>query len=108
MVASSAGISVLETLLARSIQIHHAELAEHINPYRADTRALPADSLWNMHTAIGQAILDNEINRQASMMGYIGDFKLMMVVPPLFLLRNLRRRPSRAAQLEGAVEAALD
>jgi DHA2 family multidrug resistance protein len=103
----------VETLLARSIQINHAELAEHVNPYSAALRALPADSLWSMHTAIGQAMLNDEINRQASMMAYIGDFKFMMVVtlsvvPLLFLLRNPHHRPSRAAQLEGAVEAALD
>ena len=66
-----------------------------------------------MHTAIGQAMLNDEINRQASMMAYIGDFKFMMVVtllvvPLLFMLRNPNRRPSRAAQLKGAVEAALD
>jgi len=112
-IGASVGISVVETLLARSIQINHAELAEHVNPYSAALRALPANSLWSMHTAIGQAMLNDEINRQASMMAYIGDFKFMMVVtllvvPLLFLLRNPHHRPSRVAQLEGAVEAALD
>jgi hypothetical protein len=47
------------------------------------------------------------------MIAYIGDFKFMMlvtlsVVPLLFLLRNPHRAPSREAQMEGAVEAALD
>ena len=112
-IGASVGISVVETLLARSIQINHAELAEHINPYSAALRALPSGSLWSTHTAIGQAMLDSEINRQASMMAYIGDFKFMMlvtlsVVPLLLLLRNPHRLPSAQAQLEGAVEAALD
>jgi len=112
-IGASVGISVVETLLARSIQINHAELAEHINPYSAALRALPSGSLWNMHTSVGQAMLDSEINRQASMMGYIGDFKFMMVVtlstvPLLLLLRNPHRAPSRETQMEGAVEAALD
>jgi DHA2 family multidrug resistance protein len=58
-------------------------------------------------------MLNDEINRQASMMAYIGDFKFMMlvtlaVVPLLFLLRNPHRAPSTEAQLEGAIEAALD
>jgi DHA2 family multidrug resistance protein len=112
-IGASVGISVVETLLARSIQINHQEMAEHVSPYSAMLKMLPSDSLWNMHTLAGQAMLDDEINRQASMMAYIGDFKFMMVVtlaavPLLFLLRNPHRRPSPEAQLEGAVEAALD
>jgi MFS transporter, DHA2 family, multidrug resistance protein len=112
-IGASVGISVVETLLARSIQINHQEMAEHVSPYNAMLKMLPADSLWNMHTLAGQAMLDDEINRQASMMAYIGDFKFMMVVtlaivPLLFMLKNPHRRPSPEAQLEGAVEAALD
>jgi DHA2 family multidrug resistance protein len=112
-IGASVGISVVETLLARSIQINHAELAEHVNPYSGALRALPAGSLWNMHSLAGQQMLNAEINRQASMMAYIGDFKFMMlvtlaVVPLLFLLRNPHRAPSPEAQLEGAIEAALD
>ena len=112
-IGASVGISVVETLLARSIQINHQEMAEHVNPYNAMLRALPTDSLWNMHTLAGQVMLDDEITRQASMIAYIGDFKFMMVVtlaivPLLFLLRNPHRSPSPEAQLEGAVEAALD
>ncbi len=112
-IGASVGISVVETLLARSIQINHQEMAEHVSPYNAMLNLLPSDSLWNMHTLAGQAMLDDEINRQASMMAYIGDFKFMMVVtlavvPLLFMLRNPHRRPSPEAQLEGAVEAALD
>jgi len=66
-----------------------------------------------MHTLAGQQMLDNEINRQAAMIAYIGDFKFMMlvtlsVVPLLLLLRNPHRAPSRETQMEGAVEAALD
>ena len=112
-IGASVGISVVETLLARSIQINHQEMAEHVNPYNAMLKILPHDSPWSIHTLLGQAMLDDEINRQASMIAYIGDFKFMMVVtlsvvPLLFLLRNPHRRPSVEAQLEGAIEAALD
>jgi MFS transporter, DHA2 family, multidrug resistance protein len=112
-IGASVGISVVETLLSRGIQINHAELAEHVNPYSAALRALPADSLWSMHTVVGRIMLDDEINRQASMIAYIGDFKFMMlvtlsIVPLLLLLRNPHRQPTLEARLEGAVEAALD
>jgi DHA2 family multidrug resistance protein len=112
-IGASVGISVVETLLARGIQINHAEIAEHVSPYNAMLRALPPDSLWSMRSLAGQLMLDGEINRQAAMIAYIGDFKFMMlvtlaVVPLLLLLRNPHRAPSAEAQLEGAVEAALD
>ena len=110
-IGASVGISIVETLLARSIQINHAEMAEHVSPYNAMLRALPADSLWSMHTLAGQQMLDNEINRQASMIAYIGDFKFMMlvtlsVVPLLLLLRNTHGQA--APEARGVVEAALD
>jgi len=112
-IGASIGISVVETLLARSIQINHAELAENVHPFSAALRALPPDSLWNLRTMSGLTMIDGEINRQAAMLGYIVDFKFMMivtlaVVPLLLLLKNPHRRPSTEAQLEGAVEAALD
>ena len=112
-IGASVGISVVETLLARSIQINHQELAEHVSPYNAMLRVLPSDSFWNMHTLLGQAMLDHEINRQAAMIAYIGDFKFMMVVtlavvPLLLTLSNPHRRPAAETQLEGALEAALD
>ncbi|HUN47728.1 MAG TPA: DHA2 family efflux MFS transporter permease subunit [Stellaceae bacterium] len=112
-IGASIGISVVETLLARSIQVNHAEMAEQVQPYSAALRALPADSLWNLHTLSGIAMLDREINRQAAMIAYIADFKFMMVVtlaivPLLLFLRRPQRAPVTPEQLEGAVEAALD
>ncbi|HMK67643.1 MAG TPA: DHA2 family efflux MFS transporter permease subunit [Stellaceae bacterium] len=112
-IGASIGISVVETLLVRTIQINHQELVEHLNPFAQALRMLPADSIWNMRTAAGLAMLDNEVNRQASMMAYVADFKFMMlvtlsVVPLLLLLRSSHRTPSTEERLETAVEAALD
>jgi DHA2 family multidrug resistance protein len=54
---------------------------------------LPA---WmNLHTAHGMAALNAEITRQAAMVAYIDDFKMMMIItlaaiPLLALMRNPR------------------
>jgi len=58
-------------------------------------------------------MMDGEVNRQASMLAYVADFKFMMivtlsVVPLLLLLRGGHPKPSTEEGLEAAVEAALD
>ena len=56
---------------------------------------------WNLHTKVGLAALDAEINRQAAMVAYIDDFKLIMIIiivalPMLLLLRRPRPIPEAA------------
>ena len=53
------------------------------------------------------AMLDNEVTRQSLMIGYIDDFKLMMlitlaVIPLVFLLRKPRGRAAPVAQAVAA------
>jgi DHA2 family multidrug resistance protein len=93
-VGSSVGISVVETLLTRNTQILHASLAEHVMPYgdglRPSLAALAADSR-------GLAGLNDTVTRQAAMIAYGNDFKLMMVLTlasiPLVLLLRAARAP---------------
>jgi DHA2 family multidrug resistance protein len=49
-------------------------------------------SVYNLATQAGAAMIDNEITRQASMIAYVDDFWLMMlmtaaVIPLLILIR---------------------
>jgi DHA2 family multidrug resistance protein len=85
---SSVGISLVTTLLARNIQINHAQIGEHLTPFRL--HELPAMLQNNL------PLLDAEVNRQASMIAYTNDFHVMMIAtalaaPLVFLLR----RPAR-------------
>jgi DHA2 family multidrug resistance protein len=112
-IGASIGISVVETILVRTIQVNHQELVEHLHPFAAALRALPPDSLWNMRTAASLMMMNGEVNRQAAMLAYVADFKFMMivtlaVVPLLLLLRGGHRPPSTEERLEAAAEAALD
>ncbi|MEO6928186.1 MAG: MDR family MFS transporter [Casimicrobiaceae bacterium] len=87
---SSIGISVVETLLTRGTQTMHARLAEQVTPYGDAFRghALTAQNL---------SMLNHGVSRQAAMIAYNNDFKLMMIltlcaVPLVVLLRSGRKQ----------------
>ncbi|MFO1067014.1 MAG: DHA2 family efflux MFS transporter permease subunit [Geminicoccaceae bacterium] len=96
---SSIGISLVVTLLAQNTQANHAILAEHIDPLSPLLRAPLLPPQWSPDTAAGLAMLDREVTRQAELLAYLYDFRLMMVIVlaaiPLLLLL---RRPRRAAR----------
>ena len=95
-IGSAIGISVVQTLLTRNTQSMHATLAEHITPY-----TLPQI----IHGTGDLQALNGMITRQAAMIAYNDDFKLMMfvtlaVIPLLLFMRP----PARTA---GAQEVAV-
>jgi DHA2 family multidrug resistance protein len=58
-----------------------------------------------MATTIGRAALNAEVTRQASVVAYANDFKLMMIValvalPLIFLLKRATAQPGDTAILE--------
>lgn len=91
-IGSSIGIALVQTLLVRNTQIAHASLVEHVtyaNPAVSD--ALLASGSGAMNPG-ALAALNGEITRQASMIAYVDDFWLMlmltlMVIPLLLLIR---------------------
>jgi MFS transporter, DHA2 family, multidrug resistance protein len=97
-VGSSVGISVVSYLLTRNNQVNHATIASHVTAFNHvfdNSIVRHALSPW---TASGRAALDQLIQTQASIISYIDDFKLMMILSlaavPLVLL--LRRAPTPA------------
>jgi MFS transporter, DHA2 family, multidrug resistance protein len=95
-VGSSVGISVVSYLLTRNNQVNHADIASHVTAFNHafdNSIVRHALSPW---TASGRAALDQAIQTQASIISYIDDFKLMMILSlaaiPLVLL--LRSAPS--------------
>jgi DHA2 family multidrug resistance protein len=94
-VGSSIGISVVMFLLTQNTQRLHATLAEHVTPYNATDN--PAAMAAHVHTATTQGLagLDAMISNQATMIAYIDDYHLMMVmtlltIPFLFLIKKVR------------------
>lgn len=95
-IGSSVGISVVTALLARNIQINHAELASNLVPFGNIGYQLSAlaDSVSGTDGVAALVMLDAEVNKQASTIAYLNDFLLMMYVVafsiPLLLM--MRRR----------------
>jgi DHA2 family multidrug resistance protein len=81
----SIGISVLVAALAENTQIVHSRLVE---TFRADNPMIQGSMLplrYSLTQPAGVAALNAEVTRQASMVAYINDFKLMMLIALLSL-----------------------
>ncbi|AWK85255.1 DHA2 family efflux MFS transporter permease subunit [Azospirillum thermophilum] len=96
---SSVGISVVMTLLSQNTQVNHAVLSEHLTPFNPNMAGVSTGG------AEALASLNAEVTRQAAMIAYLDDFKLMMyvallVIPMLLLLRRPR---GAARQADAAV-----
>lgn len=92
---SSIGISVMQALQVSNTQTMHASLAGNLVGSDPVVRSgLPA--MFNLGTEGGLTALNNELTRQATMVAYVDDFKLMLIItlacmPMLLLMRRPRR-----------------
>lgn len=102
-VGSSIGISLAQALLTRNTQVIHSSMAAHITPYNTNNPALVANH-FNAARQAGLLKLNALITDQATMIAYIDDFKIMMLITfavvPLVLL--LRRQKDALEKSRGA------
>jgi DHA2 family multidrug resistance protein len=102
-IGSSVGISIMEALLVQNTAIVHADLIRHVRP--DNPNLIAAGQLGRFSTPHGLALLNAEVGRQAAMIGYADDFKLMMLVAlgsmPLLLLMS----PPKRAPAPGEIHA---
>ena len=105
---SSIGISVTSSLLISETQINHANLTALITPYNRLLQAPPYAQVWNPTTLAGRAVLDAEITRQATLIGYLDAFKLMLIVSLLAMPLVLLLSKPKSAPDAHAAAAALD
>jgi DHA2 family multidrug resistance protein len=78
-IGSSVGISVVNAFLVENTQVNHAEIVQHVT---AVNRAFESPAIahsWNPLTAAGRAALDAVITRQAQIIAFIDDYKLLMI-----------------------------
>jgi DHA2 family multidrug resistance protein len=104
-IGSSIGISLVIFLLTRNTQLVHAELAGQVTPFNDALFALAPGRIWDMATTLGRAALNAEVTKQAMVVAYANDFKLMMIValvalPLIFLLKRAKAQPGEVAIVE--------
>ena len=102
-VGSSIGIAATGALLTRNTQVMHDRLAAHILPWGGQ---IQLQAPFSFTAPAGLAALNAAVTRQAQMIAYNDDFKLMFImtlvlIPLVLLLRPAARaRPREPAVME--------
>jgi DHA2 family multidrug resistance protein len=104
----SVGVASMQAFTALNGQTMHASLAAHIRPDDPVVRAaLPA--YLSPGAADGAVALNAEITRQATMVAYVDDFRLMaltaLLALPLILILRTPHRPQAVAASAAEVHA---
>jgi DHA2 family multidrug resistance protein len=103
---SAIGISVTGALLLTNTIANHAAIASAITRFNRVFQTGGALRVWNPLSATGATALDGEITRQAAVIAYSDDFKLLFVLsmlslPFVFLIRA-GQEPTTAPGVRGA------
>ncbi len=94
-IGSSVGISIVNALLTTNTQANHADIATHVTAVNRAFHNPEITRFLNPLTGAGRAALDALITRQAQIIAYIDDYKLLMIatlaiVPLLIMFRKPR------------------
>jgi len=101
-IGGSIGISLVTTLLARNLQIAHADMAGHVTEQVLPTISQGVVAQFGLPPASVALLVDAEITRQAAFIAYINDFWLMMwltfaAIPLVLLLKPVKPSPGEPA-----------
>jgi DHA2 family multidrug resistance protein len=107
-IGASVGIATVTTMLERRTQAHQVRLIEHVNAMSAayhnmfhgtQTRLISAGSGLAEAARQAQGMIYNTVQRQAAMLAFIDNFKMLGVVffavIPVLLLMRKPKVPSR-------------
>jgi len=102
-IGSSVGISIVQALLTEGTARAHADLASRVTLSNLALQTLPPS--LNINSAAGLWALNAEVTRQAAMIGYLQDFRIMMwltllSMPLLLLVRRPVAAPGVTVNLE--------
>jgi len=96
-IGRSVGIAMVAGFLARNTQTNRATLNEHISPFNPALDHMVLPEKWNMADISGLASLDQVLSRQAEIIAYSNDFRLLAFIvlccmPLLLLMRNPNKK----------------
>ena len=91
---------VIANLTSKTTMMH-ARLTEHVTPFNDALQMPDVASMLNLATDPGRALLDQIVTQQATMIAYLNDFKLLMVltlalIPLVLIIGTPKRRPAAA------------
>ena len=99
-IGSSVGISIVSALLIENVQIGHAAIGAYVTPFNHAFAQPAARHMFSPLKLASRAALDGVINQQATIIAYMDDFKLLMLMSLFAMpLVMLLRQPKRAAPL---------
>ena len=92
-IGAAIGVSVTSFSLAQLTQVSHADLAATITPFNRLLQGGAVGHFFNPLTVSGAGLLDATIHREALIIAYGDDYRMMMVATmvPLLLLPLMRR-----------------
>ncbi len=95
------GVSVTSVVLTQSTQIVHSQIAANLTAFNRNLQSGAAYLYWSTGNPKGFAALNAEVTRQAAIVAYVNDFKLLFVVSLLMLpLVLLMRRPDSGGAVD--------
>jgi MFS transporter, DHA2 family, multidrug resistance protein len=100
-IGSSAGISIVNSLLVQNTQANHAAIVPSVNAVNRGFENPMVARAWDPLTAAGRAALDALITQQAQVIAYIDDYKFLMIATLAVLpLLMVFRKPAGAPPAE--------
>lgn len=97
----SIGIAILEAQFVQNTQIVHSRLVQGLRPDNFLARAPLLPAPYGLSSPSGLTALNHEVTRQATMVGYIDAFQLMLLISLVslaFMLLLRRPKPFAAAE----------
>jgi MFS transporter, DHA2 family, multidrug resistance protein len=100
-IGSSIGISMVIAQLTSETTVMHARLAEDVTPFNGALQMPNVSSILNIATDSGRAMLDAIVTQQATLIAYLNDFKLLMVltlivIPLIFIIGRSKQAAAPA------------
>ena len=104
-VGASVGISIVMSYLAHRVQANHAIYGAEITPFNTGLRLAEQQGVLDMNSTLGLTLIDATVDKQALLMAYLQDFRLvtwivLAAVPLVFLLKPARPRTGASAESE--------
>ena len=101
-IGSSIGISMVIANLTSKTTEMHARLVEQVTPFNNALQMPELAANLNANTDAGRALLDMIVTQQASMIAYLNDFYLLMILTlamiPLVLIIRAAKSPGGKAE----------